>query len=129
MGTKSKVSQVIWAGVDTNASQYRVVRDAHGIRMDVLFNGLVGDFDFTTLLLQVTTSLALLALATTVTDQVMLFLMTYRRDYHAAKYEEVDPEEEDFDLYSGGKAQALVGGAGSDTLATGSNVHYSRAHS
>ena len=85
-GSKSKVSQTIWTG---NSTDTRTIRDAHGLRFNVVFTGEMGAPDTMTLLLQLTTSIALLALATTITDQVAITFMPRKSEYRSAKYDAV----------------------------------------
>ena len=49
----------------------RVTRNIHGLKIVVLQSGQLGRFDLQTLLVQLTTSLALLAVSTTVVDLMM----------------------------------------------------------
>lgn len=48
----------------------RVTRDMHGIKVVTLQTGRLGSFDVTTLLLELTTSLTLLAISTTIVDML-----------------------------------------------------------
>ena len=93
-GSKSKVSQTIWTG---NSTDTRTIRDAHGLRFNVVFTGEMGAPDAMTLLLQLTTSIALLALATTITDQVAITFMPRKGEYRSAKYNAVTVAGDDAD--------------------------------
>jgi len=85
-GTKSKVVQEIWRKFPGQ----RTIRNRHGLKFEVLQSGELGKFDLFTLLTACTTSLALLALSTTIVDQVMLRLLPKRELYHEEKYEAFD---------------------------------------
>ena len=100
-GSKSKVSQTIWTG---NSTDTRTIRDAHGLRFNVVFTGEVGAYDTTTLLLQLTSSLALLALATTITDQVAITFMRNKGLYRDVKYEGVEVPGDDLGTLHKGSA-------------------------
>ena len=65
----------------------RQVRNRHGVRIFVVQTGRLGVFDGTQLLLQLTTSLTLLALANTVVDYLMIYGMPLRNLYKKYKYE------------------------------------------
>jgi hypothetical protein len=71
-----------------NRGKVRQVVDLHGILFVVEFGGRFGAFNTTTLLLLLTTSLSLLAVAGLVTEYIMLYLLKQRRLYSRAKYEE-----------------------------------------
>jgi len=58
-----------------------------GIRIVGVLSGEIGFFDFQTLLIQLTTSLALLKIATTLVDLVAIKLLPRRKLYHIAKFE------------------------------------------
>jgi hypothetical protein len=61
----------------------------YGIRFSALQIGQLGKFDATTLLLQVTTSLSLIALSTLIVDYAAIYLLADKSRYKAAKYEYV----------------------------------------
>ena len=58
------------------------------IHLATEFGGRFGQFDPTTLLIQLTTSLSLLAMATLVTENIMLRFMPQKELYYNAKYDE-----------------------------------------
>lgn len=64
----------------------RVVRSRHGVLIVVVQTGTLGAFSFSALLLQLTTSLTLLALATFVVDTIACYVLRERRRYRGAKY-------------------------------------------
>lgn len=59
----------------------------HGIRLVFLVTGTLSKFDFTTLLIQLTTSLALYKVAVLVVDLIAIYLMPQRKHYRDYKYE------------------------------------------
>ena len=88
-GTKSKVSEQIFL----DGQDKRLTRDIHGVKIVVLQTGQLGHFDATTLLLQLTTSLALLAASTTMVDLLMQYVLAKKKRYVGAKYQEVHDGE------------------------------------
>eukprot|EP00949_MAST-11_sp_MAST-11-sp1_P002211 g2211.t1 len=85
-GTKSKVLQEIFAEYPTK----RITRNRHGIQIVVLQTGLLGTFDFSTALINLTTSLTLLAMSTTIVDLLAMKVMPRKEEYRSTKYEVVD---------------------------------------
>lgn len=85
-GTKSKVTDTIFVNYPTQ----RVTRNQHGIKVVVLQSGRLGTVSFITLMLQLTTSLGLMALSTTAVDVMAVRILPYRRAYQSAKIDEVD---------------------------------------
>ena len=59
----------------------------HGIRLIFLVTGSLSKFDFTTLLIQLTTSLALYKVAVLLVDMIALYLMPQRKHYRDYKFE------------------------------------------
>jgi len=66
----------------------RVIHHLHGIRIVTQAKGHLGQFSANTVLIQLTTSLALLALATTVVDILLLHFMKNKAYYQAIKYQD-----------------------------------------
>ncbi len=66
----------------------RTVLNQHGIRLTVIETGRLGAFDTTQLLLRLTTSLSLLAVATVIVDSLALYCLARRQQYKAAKFED-----------------------------------------
>ena len=88
--TSYKLYDVIWEGDPTTAGGYRQNRtllNKHGVKVDLVQSGNLAAFSFSVLLVSLTTSLTLLAVATVITDYVALYLMPDRVKYDAAKYE------------------------------------------
>lgn len=85
LGTKSKVFDEIFV----DYPHTRVTRNLHGIKLVVLQTGQLGTAQAGTLLLQLTTSLALLAAATTIVDMLALYGLPHKSAYRDAKIDEV----------------------------------------
>jgi hypothetical protein len=65
----------------------RALRLMHGVRVSVVFTGDLGRFSFAQLLVTLTTSLALFAMATTLTDLLATKVMPLKTAYSNAKYQ------------------------------------------
>jgi hypothetical protein len=97
-GTKSKVQQQIitdWATPEASMEprpSARISRDRHGIKIVVLQTGELGHFDANALLITLTTSLGLLALSTTLVDQLAIRVLRRKEVYKEAKIEVVGDE-------------------------------------
>mmetsp|Transcript_14412 Transcript_14412/g.50106 ORF Transcript_14412/g.50106 Transcript_14412/m.50106 type:complete len:448 (-) Transcript_14412:68-1411(-) len=89
VGTKSKVARQIFVDYPDK----RVVRDMHGIKLVAEQSGQLGQFDATTLLLQLAASTALLAVATAVVDQLAIRVLPWRKAYRNAKFDEIEVPE------------------------------------
>ena len=85
------VSHVLLPGVVRLAQ--RVTRNIHGIKINVLQTGQLGTFSITTLILQLTTSLALLKITTTVVDVLAVSVLPHRAQYRDAKVDEIVVDE------------------------------------
>lgn len=68
----------------------RTLLKAHGIRVAVLLGGEYHQFNIVSFLVTLTTALGLLAVATTVVDALMLYVLPEKKRYQQAKYEEED---------------------------------------
>jgi hypothetical protein len=80
----------------------RTLLNAHGIRVAVLLGGEYHQFNVVSFLVTLTTALGLLAVATTIVDALMLYILPEKERYQQAKYEEEGPEvevDEDVDLH------------------------------
>jgi len=66
----------------------RTLLKAHGIRVAVLFQGNYHQFNLVNFLITVTTALGLLAVATTIVDTFMLYILPEKKRYQEAKFEE-----------------------------------------
>ena len=84
--TKSKVEEEIWYKYPHN----RVTRDRHGIKIIVLQTGRLGNFSAAALLTTITSSLALLAVATTAVDFLAMYVLARKHIYKSAKYENIN---------------------------------------
>ena len=85
-GTKSKVEDEIWVEYPGK----RVTRNRHGIKLIIVQTGRLGAFSFASLLSNLTSSLALLAVSTTAVDILALYVLRRKNLYRAAKYDTVD---------------------------------------
>jgi hypothetical protein len=69
-----------------NYRENRTLLNKHGVKLDLVQSGYLGKFSFSQLLVSLTTSLTLLAMATLVTDYVALYLLPDKEKYDEAKY-------------------------------------------
>jgi hypothetical protein len=84
--TKSKIEEEIWYDYPNN----RITRNRHGIKIIVIQSGSLGSFSTSALLTTVTSSLALLAVATTGVDFLAMYVLARKGIYKQAKYENVN---------------------------------------
>jgi len=84
----------------------RVVLTRYGIRMTALLIGSLGKFDMTTLLLQLTSSLGLIAVATLIVDYAAIYALKDRKRYKKAKYEKTEAFGQDILFSSHGEKQS-----------------------
>ena len=82
-GTKSKIEEQFWFSYPDK----RITRDRHGIKIVVVQSGELGAFSMTALLTTLTSSLALLAVATTGVDFLAMYVLARKHVYKNAKYE------------------------------------------
>ena len=73
--------------VESTNMTHRVVQKRYSIKLQAIYTGTLGKFVFLNLLLQLTTSLTLFAVATTVTDYLAIYGLPDRKLYYNAKYE------------------------------------------
>ena len=99
----------------------RVVLNRHGIRIFVVQAGQLGQFDVTQLLPQLTTSLTLLAIASSVVDFFMMYIAPQRETYKQYKYQKT-VDMSDFRLNQQKDRAADLDGMNGD-LAKGHNAH------
>ena len=85
VNTEFKVQQVIPEPGDDNRT--RTLLDRHGVRLLVQQTGTIGKFDFSTLLVQLVSSLGLLAVATAVVNAVAFNVLPMKHIYK--QYQEV----------------------------------------
>ena len=69
---------------------HRVLLNAHGIRLAVLLGGEFHQFSPISFLITLTTALGLLAVATTIVDSLMLYILPEKERYQEAKYESTE---------------------------------------
>lgn len=86
----------------TSYRSHRILLNAHGIKLVVVLQGDFHEFDWMHLLITATTAVGLLALATTIVDNTMLYVLPERERYNSLKYEQendvVDGDGDDGDL-------------------------------
>jgi len=73
-----------------NYRQSRTLLNAHGIKLAVLLGGEFNQFNAVAFLVTLTTALGLLAVATTIVDNLMLYVLPEKRRYQEAKYESTE---------------------------------------
>ena len=71
----------------------RTLLNAHGIRIAVLLDGEFHIFNAVSFLITMTTAVGLLAVATTIVDLLMLYVLPEKRRYQEAKYERTEEFE------------------------------------
>jgi hypothetical protein len=74
----------------------RTLLNAHAIRVAVLLEGDYHEFNVVSFLVTLTTALGLLAVATTIVDTLMLYILPERERYQQAKYEQEGLGDEEF---------------------------------
>ena len=77
---------------DSYRSQ-RTLLNAHGIKIAVLLGGEFHKFDMLSFLITITTAVGLLAVATTIVDLLMLYVLPEKERYQEAKYESTEEFE------------------------------------
>jgi hypothetical protein len=91
---------------DNNYRQSRTLLNAHGIKIAVLLGGEFNQFNAVTFLVTLTTALGLLAVATTIVDNLMLYILPERERYQEVKYENTEEFEQNGGVLS---ATLMVG--------------------
>lgn len=76
-----------------NYRESRTLMNAHGIRIAVLLGGEFNQFNVVTFLVTVTTAFGLLALATTIVDSLMLYILPEKERYRDAVFENTEQFE------------------------------------
>jgi len=79
--------------INTNESElveYRDLIKVNGLRFLVLVSGFGGKFDVVPMFVNLGSGLALLSVATVVSDIIALYLLPKRKFYHEAKYQDVN---------------------------------------
>jgi len=69
---------------------YRQVYNRHGIRMIFVQDGLLGKFDFQTMLLTFVSGLGLLTVSTIIVDMIAIYLLPQKKVYEDYKYQRTD---------------------------------------
>jgi hypothetical protein len=83
----TKIEDFVQETVYTAYPYNRTSMEKRGVRVIGVISGQIGSFDFQVLLVQLTTSLALIKVATTVVDLIAIRLLPRKGLYKAAKYE------------------------------------------
>ena len=73
---------------DNHYRERRTLLNAHGIRVAVLLGGEFNQFNIVTFMVTLTTALGLLAVATTIVDSLMLYVLPEKDRYQQVKYEQ-----------------------------------------
>lgn len=102
--------QVVNRGTEKNK---RVIHHLYGPRVVFGIGGKLGQLQWNNVIIQLTTSLAMFALATTLVDLLMLYVLPKRDKYYHVKYDEVD----DALLRHSVREDHMVGMAGTESKA------------
>lgn len=109
----------------------REVHHLHGLRIIVMAKGHLGQLSLNTVLIQLTTSLTLLALSTTLVDIVLLYFMKYKDYYRAIKYQDdtdaimtIHDKDEREELLAAHEKTATEGGLDYNTLSGGLTSYF-----
>jgi hypothetical protein len=86
-----------------NYRQTRTLLNAHGIKVAVLLGGEFNQFNVVSFLVTLTTALGLLAVATTIVDMLMLYILPEKKRYQEAKFESTE------EFQSGAVLSAVAG--------------------
>eukprot|EP00128_Syssomonas_multiformis_P006014 Colp12_sorted_trinity150504_noHs@25248 len=78
-----KAIENVYSSFPQNATEI----NRHGVRLIILQTGLLGKFDFQTLLINLITGLGLITVASTIVDLVATKIMPERQDYQKAKFD------------------------------------------
>eukprot|EP00946_MAST-07B_sp_MAST-7B-sp1_P003601 g3601.t1 len=94
---KYRVSPIEGTGAKILEQEYlnkehsrRVLQKRHGVLVAVKFSGTLRQFDWSTCLITLTTSLALLAVATTIVDAMAMYLLKESKEFDRVKYKDVE---------------------------------------
>mmetsp|Transcript_72820 Transcript_72820/g.167162 ORF Transcript_72820/g.167162 Transcript_72820/m.167162 type:complete len:362 (+) Transcript_72820:384-1469(+) len=90
-----EMKQEIYAPLQPSGNKRRYLENQHGLYVDVHVGGTFGIFSVVYLLVMLTTSLALLAMATKITDMLAVFALREKESYYKCKFEEIDREQVD----------------------------------
>ena len=111
-GSSFKTYTSVYQGYP-NYRENRTLLNKHGIKIDLVQAGDLGAFSFSELLVSLTTSLTLLAMATVITDYIALYVLPDKQLYDGAKYEWT----EDFSDLRAEQRRAARGSRGSRSRA------------
>lgn len=82
-GSQTKVVEAMYEG-----GGFRQTIDRHGVKLAFIQGGLLGRFDFQTMLVQLVSALGLLSVATVVVELLMLYVLPHKKHYSKYKYQE-----------------------------------------
>jgi hypothetical protein len=85
-GTGAKILEQEYLNSDHSR---RILQKRHGVLLAVKFSGALRQFDWSVCLITLTTSLALLAVATTVVDALAMYMLKESREFDKVKYIDV----------------------------------------
>ena len=102
--------------VFTQFPNRRQVFNRHGVRIFVIQNGRLGAVDATAMLLQLTTSLTLFAMANFMVDMLMLYVLPLKKVYSSYKYQNTA----DMSRASASSLHEAAGGGGRSGYPSGS---------
>jgi hypothetical protein len=107
--------------VFTKFPNQRTVFNRHGVRIFVIQNGRLGAVDATAMLLQLTTSLTLFAMANFMVDMLMLYVLPLKKVYSSYKYQDTEDMSSRASVSSLHEAaQGAAGGGGRSGYPSGS---------
>jgi hypothetical protein len=85
--TSFKIYDPVYTGNSSNYRSKRTLLNKHSLKIDLVLTGNLYAFSFQMLLVSLTTSLTLLAMASVLTDYIALYLLPDKKRYNDAKYE------------------------------------------
>jgi len=97
----------------------RTLVSEHGVKVAVLLGGEFSSFNLISFMITLTTALGLLAVATTVVDLLMLYILPERQRYSEAKFEQTKEfDDTTLNEAAAGVERMLLSGTGLDRLVT-----------
>jgi len=114
-----KLYDSVWQGSFGAYRENRTLLNKHGIKIDLVQSGDLAMFSFSNLLVSLTTSLTLLAVASVMTDYIALYILPDRERYNDAKFELTEDfsdirDEDEHDKDKVGAEKKLLGGDGGE---------------
>eukprot|EP01116_Phalansterium_solitarium_P001440 TRINITY_DN11237_c0_g1_i2.p1 TRINITY_DN11237_c0_g1~~TRINITY_DN11237_c0_g1_i2.p1 ORF type:complete len:425 (-),score=130.85 TRINITY_DN11237_c0_g1_i2:222-1496(-) len=94
LGYNFRYASYYWlAAADGQLVEYRDLLKVFGIRFIFLVSGQAGKFDFVPLLINIGSGLALLSIATLISDFITLYVLPDRKFYNTVKYDNIEAHE------------------------------------